>query len=187
MHVDSAACSRQSFAVIDAAAQHARHEAEVGGYVAAEAAAPVLDAGRAAVRALTGMTDADVVFTTGSNNALDILLGDWTGDAHGGLPARRVRAQSGDHGAARLRDPRAAGRRLRADWTSTRPPQRWPRIRLRSCTSRCWAATAGSCSRPATWLRLPAARRTDDRRRCAGLFPSGLRRHRRRRAVLVVA
>ena len=38
---------------IDAAAAHARHEAEVGGYVAAEAAAPVLDAGRAAVAALT--------------------------------------------------------------------------------------------------------------------------------------
>ncbi|PRC50554.1 ergothioneine biosynthesis PLP-dependent enzyme EgtE, partial [Mycobacterium sp. ITM-2017-0098] len=60
VHVDSAACSRQSFAVIDAAAQHARHEAEVGGYIAAEAAAPVLDAGRAAVRALTGMADAEV-------------------------------------------------------------------------------------------------------------------------------
>ncbi|WP_137147201.1 ergothioneine biosynthesis PLP-dependent enzyme EgtE [Mycolicibacterium sp. CR10] len=80
VHVDSAACSRQSFAVIDAAAQHARHEAEVGGYVAAEAAAPVLEAGRAAVRVLTGMSDAEVFFTTGSNNALDVLLGDWTGD-----------------------------------------------------------------------------------------------------------
>lgn len=80
VHVDSAACSRQSFSVIEAAAQHARHEAEVGGYVAAEAAAPVLDAGRAAVRAQTGMTDADVVFTTASNNALDILLSDWTGE-----------------------------------------------------------------------------------------------------------
>lgn len=80
VHVDSAACSRQSLAVIDAAAQHARHEAEVGGYVAAEAAEPVLEAGRAAVRALTGMSDADVAFTTGSNDALDILLRDWTGD-----------------------------------------------------------------------------------------------------------
>ena len=77
VHVDSAACSRQSFAVIDAAARHARHEAEVGGYVAADAAAPALDAGRAAVRVLTGMADADVVFTTGSHNALDILLGGW--------------------------------------------------------------------------------------------------------------
>ncbi|CRZ17723.1 aminotransferase class V-fold PLP-dependent enzyme [Mycolicibacterium neworleansense] len=42
LHLDSGACSRQSLAVIDAVAAHARHEAEVGGYVAAEAAAPVL-------------------------------------------------------------------------------------------------------------------------------------------------
>jgi hercynylcysteine S-oxide lyase len=80
LHLDSAACSRQSFAVIDAAAQHVRHEAEVGGYVAAEAAAPVLDAGRAAVGALTGLGGSDVVFTTGSNNALDILLSSWAGE-----------------------------------------------------------------------------------------------------------
>jgi hercynylcysteine S-oxide lyase len=80
VHVDSAACSRQSHAVIDASAQHARHEAEVGGYVAAEAAAPALEAGRAAVRALTGMRDAEVVFTTGANHALDVLLGSWTGE-----------------------------------------------------------------------------------------------------------
>jgi pyridoxal 5-phosphate dependent beta-lyase len=50
VHLDSAACSRQSFAAIDAAAAHAKHEAEVGGYVAAEAAAPVLSAGRAPLR-----------------------------------------------------------------------------------------------------------------------------------------
>ena len=80
LHLDSGACSRQSFAVIDAATQHARHEAEVGGYVAAEAATPVLDAGRAAIGALTGLTGSDVVFTTGSNNALDILLSSWSGD-----------------------------------------------------------------------------------------------------------
>jgi pyridoxal 5-phosphate dependent beta-lyase len=80
LHLDSGACSRQSFAVIDAAAQHARHEAEVGGYVAADAAAPVLDAGRAAVGALTGLSGSDVVFTTGSNNALDILLNGWPGE-----------------------------------------------------------------------------------------------------------
>jgi hercynylcysteine S-oxide lyase len=80
LHLDSAACSRQSFAVIDAATQHATHEAEVGGYVAADAAAPVLDAGRAAVAALTGLSGSDVVFTTGSNDALDILLSSWPGD-----------------------------------------------------------------------------------------------------------
>ena len=56
VHLDSAACSRQTFAAIGAAARHARHEAEVGGYVAAEAAAPVLDAGRAAFAALRRMS-----------------------------------------------------------------------------------------------------------------------------------
>ena len=77
LHLDSAACSRQSFAVVDAAARHARHEAEVGGYIAADAAKPVLDAGRAAVAALAGMPDAAVVFTTGSLHALDLLLSSW--------------------------------------------------------------------------------------------------------------
>jgi pyridoxal 5-phosphate dependent beta-lyase len=80
LHLDSASCSRQSFAVIDAAARHARHEAEVGGYVAADAAKPALDAGRAAIGALTGMSGADIVFTTGSNNALDVLLSSWPGE-----------------------------------------------------------------------------------------------------------
>lgn len=80
LHLDSAACSRQSFAVIDASARHARYEAEVGGYVAAEAATPVLDAGRAAFAALSGMPDAQVVYTTGSLNALDLLLGGWPAD-----------------------------------------------------------------------------------------------------------
>jgi len=77
LHLDSAACSRQSLATMDAAARHAIHESEVGGYVAAEAAAPVLDAGRAAFAALCGMPDPQVVFTTGSLNALDLLLGSW--------------------------------------------------------------------------------------------------------------
>src|SRR3954468_12294071 len=79
LHLDSGACSRQSFAVIDATAQHARHEAEVGGYVAAAAATPALDAGRSAIGALTGMAASDVVFTSGSNHALDLLLSSWTG------------------------------------------------------------------------------------------------------------
>ncbi|WP_322860874.1 ergothioneine biosynthesis PLP-dependent enzyme EgtE [Mycobacterium europaeum] len=80
LHLDSAACSRQSLAVIEAAALHARNESEVGGYVAAEAAAPALDAGRVAFAALAGMPDAEVVFTTGSLNALDLLLGAWPAD-----------------------------------------------------------------------------------------------------------
>jgi len=77
LHLDSAACSRQSFAALDASVRHARHEAEVGGYVAAEAARPALDSGRAAVAALAGMPNAEVVFTTGSEHALDVLLSSW--------------------------------------------------------------------------------------------------------------
>ncbi|MCV7280911.1 ergothioneine biosynthesis PLP-dependent enzyme EgtE [Mycolicibacterium flavescens] len=80
VHLDSGACSRQSLAAIDAAVQHARHEGEVGAYVAAEAAAPALDAGRAAVGALTGLAGSDVVFTTGANHALDLLLTAWPGE-----------------------------------------------------------------------------------------------------------
>lgn len=91
LHLDSAACSRQSNAVIDAAATHARHEAEVGGYVAGEAAAPALDAGRAAVRLLAGSPDAEVVFTTGSNHALDLLLSSWPGP-------RTVACLTGEYG-----------------------------------------------------------------------------------------
>lgn len=77
LHLDSAACSRQGFAAMDAALQHARHEAEVGAYVAADAAAPVLDAGRAAIGALTQLDATGVVFTTGANHALDLLLSAW--------------------------------------------------------------------------------------------------------------
>ena len=91
LHLDSGACSRQSFAVIDAATQHAKHEAEVGGYVAAEAAGPVLAAGRAAVGTLTGMSADDVVFTTGSNDALDTLLSSWQGE-------RTVACMPGEYG-----------------------------------------------------------------------------------------
>ncbi|MBU8807891.1 ergothioneine biosynthesis PLP-dependent enzyme EgtE [Mycolicibacterium goodii] len=80
LHLDSGACSRQSFAVIDATTAHARHEAEVGGYVAADAAAPVLEAGRAAVASLVGFEPADVVYTSGSNHSIDLLLSSWPGE-----------------------------------------------------------------------------------------------------------
>ena len=79
LHLDSGAASRQSFAAMDAALRHARYEAEVGAYVAAEAAAPVLDAGRAAIGALTGLDASGVVYTTGANHALDLLLSAWPG------------------------------------------------------------------------------------------------------------
>ena len=87
VHLDSGACSRQSFAVIEAAAQHARHEAEVGGYVAAEAAGSVLQAGRAAIGSLVGLGADDVAFTTGSGHALDLLLRRWSGERTLACPA----------------------------------------------------------------------------------------------------
>jgi pyridoxal 5-phosphate dependent beta-lyase len=91
VHLDSAACSRQSLAAIEAAAAHARHESEVGGYVAAQAAVPVLDAARAGVAALTGMSSGDVIFTTGSGNALQLLLSVWP-------MARTVACLPGEYG-----------------------------------------------------------------------------------------
>lgn len=95
LHLDNAACSRQSLAVIEAGAQHARNESELGGYVAAEAATPVLDAGRVAFAALTGMADAEVVFTTGSLNALDLLLGGWPA---GAADRKRLACLPGEYG-----------------------------------------------------------------------------------------
>jgi len=56
-----------------------------------EAATPALDAGRAAVAALIGMTASDVVFTTGANHSLDLLLSSWTG-------ARSVACLPGEYG-----------------------------------------------------------------------------------------
>lgn len=41
---------------------------------------PVLDAGRAALGALTGLEGADIAYTTGANNALDMLLSSWPGE-----------------------------------------------------------------------------------------------------------
>ncbi|MBO0681046.1 ergothioneine biosynthesis PLP-dependent enzyme EgtE [Mycolicibacterium sp. S2-37] len=91
VHLDSGACSRQGFAAVEAAALHARHEAEVGGYVALEASAPVLDAGRAAVAALTGHEPRDVVFTTSATHGLELVLSSWTG-------ARSVACLVGEYG-----------------------------------------------------------------------------------------
>lgn len=73
-HLDSAACSRQSLRVLDAVAAHARHEAEIGGYVAEAAASPVLRQGRAALGALVGLAVADVAFVESATVALPLLL-----------------------------------------------------------------------------------------------------------------
>jgi hercynylcysteine S-oxide lyase len=76
-HLDSAACSRQSTKALDAVAHHARHEAELGGYVAEAAAEDLLQQGRSVLGGLAGMAAADVAFVESASAALAALLGAW--------------------------------------------------------------------------------------------------------------
>jgi pyridoxal 5-phosphate dependent beta-lyase len=76
-HLDSAACSRQSSRVLDAAAHHARHEAELGGYVAEAAAEHLLQQGRSVLAGLVGMAAADLAFVESAQSALSTLLAGW--------------------------------------------------------------------------------------------------------------
>lgn len=89
VHLDSAAAGRSSEAVLRAAADHARREAQVGAYIAEVEASPVLDAGRADLAALLG-TEADgLAFVESASAARSALLAAWpwrAGDAVAVLP-----------------------------------------------------------------------------------------------------
>ncbi|MGY1594028.1 ergothioneine biosynthesis PLP-dependent enzyme EgtE [Geodermatophilus sp. SYSU D00708] len=76
-HLDTAACSRQSHRVLEAAAHHARHEAELGGYVAEATAEDLLQQGRSVIGGLVGMAAVDVVFVESAQAALLALLTAW--------------------------------------------------------------------------------------------------------------
>ena len=76
-HLDSAACSRQSHRALEAAAHHARHEAELGGYVAEAASDDLLQQGRSVIGGLVGMAAADVAFVESAQAALVALLAGW--------------------------------------------------------------------------------------------------------------
>ena len=76
-HLDSAASSRQSHRALEAAAHHARHEAELGGYVAEAAADDLLQQGRSVIGGLAGMAAADVAFVESAQSALVALLTGW--------------------------------------------------------------------------------------------------------------
>lgn len=76
-HLDSAACSRQSHRVLEAVAHHARHEAELGGYVAEATADDLLQQGRSVLGGLVGMAAADVAFVESAEAALTALLSGW--------------------------------------------------------------------------------------------------------------
>ena len=99
-HLDTAACSRQSHRVLEAVAHHARHEAELGGYVAEATAEDLLQQGRSIIGGLVGMAAADVVFVESAQAALVTLLAGWR------LPAgARVACLPGEYApnAAQLR------------------------------------------------------------------------------------
>lgn len=76
-HLDSASSSRQGSRALEAAAHHARHEAELGGYVAEEAAENLLQQGRSVIGGLVGMAAADVAFVESARAALTALLTGW--------------------------------------------------------------------------------------------------------------
>ena len=76
-HLDSAACSRQSHRALEAAAHHARHEAELGGYIAEAAADDLLQQGRSVIGGLAGMAAADVAFVESAQAGLVALLTGW--------------------------------------------------------------------------------------------------------------
>jgi pyridoxal 5-phosphate dependent beta-lyase len=104
-HLDSAACSRQSSRVLEAVAHHARHEAELGGYVAEAAADDLLQQGRSVLGGLVGMAAADVAFVESAQAALGTLLAGWR------LPAgSRVACLPGEY-APNVAQLRAAGLR----------------------------------------------------------------------------
>ena len=76
-HLDSAACSRQSHRTLESTAHHARHEAELGGYVAEATADDLLQQGRSVIGGLAGMAAADVAFVESAQAALVALLTGW--------------------------------------------------------------------------------------------------------------
>jgi pyridoxal 5-phosphate dependent beta-lyase len=77
VHLNTAACSRQSTAVLDAVARHARSEAEVGAHVAEQLAEGLLQQGRSVLAGLVGMAAADVAFTESASASVRTLFGRW--------------------------------------------------------------------------------------------------------------
>lgn len=77
LHLDSAACGRSSRATLTALAEHARREAEEGGYVAEADAEPRLQGLREDLGTLLGVDAEGVVLVESAAVALDTLLAAW--------------------------------------------------------------------------------------------------------------
>lgn len=76
-HLDVAACGRVSQAVLDVQLEHLRAEAAVGGYVVEADAAAAIDAGRAALGAMVGLSGSDVCLSEGGGTSFVVLLDAW--------------------------------------------------------------------------------------------------------------
>jgi pyridoxal 5-phosphate dependent beta-lyase len=76
-HLNSAAAGRNSWTVLQAVADHALLEAQVGAYVAEEAAQPVLEAGRAQLAGLFGVPAEGVAFVEHASAGLAAMLAAW--------------------------------------------------------------------------------------------------------------
>lgn len=77
VHLDTAAAGRSSIDTLRAAAAHAQREAAEGGYVAAAAAKPVIEQGRADLAGLLGMEPDGVAFAESGSAARAALLDAW--------------------------------------------------------------------------------------------------------------
>jgi len=77
LHLDSAAASRSSRAVLEAVRVHLELEASVGAYVVAADAEPALTRAAAVVAALMGRAPADVAFVESAEAGLAALLASW--------------------------------------------------------------------------------------------------------------
>ena len=157
-HLDTAACSRQSHRALEAAAHHARHEAELGGYVAEAAADDLLQQGRSVLGGLVGMAAADVAFVESAQAALATLLIGWrlpAGTRVGCLPGEyspniaHLRAVRAAPRAAAGRRHRPGGRRRDRPGAGRRP------ARGRAAHARAEPPRA-SCSRPGRSPRCAA-------------------------------
>lgn len=77
VHLDTAAAGRSALSTLAAVSEHARREAEVGAYVAAAQAEPVLSQGRANLGGLLGVPADGVVFVESASAALAAALDAW--------------------------------------------------------------------------------------------------------------
>lgn len=112
-HLDTAAAGRSSVRTLRAVAAHAEREAVVGAYVAADEAAPVIDAGRAALAGLFGVEPGGIAFTESGSTALEALLRSWPLSA--GQTVAVVPSEWGPNLDA------FTGRGLRVDWLAVGP------------------------------------------------------------------